>query len=183
MSIKSMIPSNYLILHHPLFLLSSIFPSIRVFSNESALLIRWPKYCRFSFSISLSNDYSGSTSFRIDWFDFLAKGFSRVQHHNSKASILWHSALSVVQLSHQYVTTGKTTVLTIWTSVGKLMSLLFNMLSSFITAFLSRIKCSLISWLQSLSTVIFESKKRKSATVYTFSHSICHEVMGPDTMI
>ena len=108
---------------------------------------------------------------------------SLLQHRNSKASILWHSALFMVQLSHQYVTTGKTISLSIWTFVGKLMSLLFHMLSSFIITFLSRIKHSLTSWLQSLSTVILESKKRKSATVYTFSHSICHEVMGPDAMI
>ena len=132
MSIDSVMPSNRLILCHPLILLPSIFPSIRVFSNESALCIRWPKYWSFSFSISPSNEYSGLTSFRMDWLDLLAvQGTlkSLLQHHSSKASILRHSAFFTVQLSHPYMTTGKTTALTRWTFVDKVMSLLFNMLS------------------------------------------------------
>ena len=138
MSIESVIPSNHLILCHPLLLLPSIFLSIRVFSNESALGIRWPKYWRFSFSISPSNDYSGLISFRTDWFDLLAvQGTlkSLLQHHSSKASILWHSAFFIVQLSHPYVSTGKIIALTRWTFVGKVMSLLLNMLSRLVIAF------------------------------------------------
>ena len=133
MSLDSMMPSNHLILCHPLLLLPSIFPSIRVFSNESALRIRWPKYWSFSFSISPSNEYSGLISFRMDWLDLLAvQGTlkSLLQHHSSKASILWHSAFFIVQLSHPYMTTGKTITLTRRTFVHKVMSLLFNMLSS-----------------------------------------------------
>ena len=133
MSITSVRPSNHLIFCHPLLLPPSIFPSIRVFSNESALHIRWPKLWSFSFSISLSSEYSGLISFRIDWLDLLAvQGTlkSLLQHHNSKASILWCSTLFIVQLSHPYVTPGKTIALTRWTFVGKIMSLLFNMLSS-----------------------------------------------------
>ena len=184
MSIESVMPSIYLILCHPL-LLSSIFLSIRVFSNESVLHIRWPKYWSFSFSISPSNEYSALISFRMDWFDFLAvEGTlkSILQHHRSKASLLQYSAFFVVQLSHPYMTTGKTIALTRWTFVGKVMSLLFNMLFRLVTAFLPRIKCLLISWLQSLSAVILEPKKIKSVTVSSVTPSICHEVMGPDDM-
>ena len=139
MFIKSVMPSNQLVLCHPLFLLPSIFPSIRVFSNESALRIRWTKDWSFSFSICPSNDYSGLIPFRIDWLDLLAiQGTlkSLLQHHSSKASILWHSAFFIVQLSHPYITTGKTIALTRWTFVGKVMSLLFNMLSRLVIAFL-----------------------------------------------
>ena len=142
-------PSNHLILCHPLLLLPSIFPSIRVFSNESALRIRWPKYS--SFSISPSNEYSGLISFRIDWLDFLAvQGNlkSLLQHHSSKASILRCSAFFIFQLLHPYMTPGKTIALTRWTFVGRLMSLLFNMLSRLVITFLPRSKCLLISWLQ-----------------------------------
>ena len=166
-------PSNHLILCHPLLLLPSIFPSIRVFSSESVLLIRWPKHWSFSFSISPSNEYSGLISFRIDWFELLAvQGTlkSLLQHHNSKASILWHSAFFIVQLSHPYMTTGKTIALTRWTFVGKVMSLLSNMLSMFVIDFLPRSKCLLISRLQSPSGVILELKKIKSVTVSIVSH-------------
>ena len=185
MSIKLMIPSNHLILCRPLLFLSSIFPSIRVFSNESALHIRWPKYWSFSFSISLSNEYSGLISFRIDWLDLLTvQGtLKSLPQHNSKGSILWHSAFFTVPLAHPYVITGKTIALTIWTFVGKVMSLLFNMLSRFVLAFLPRSKRLLISWRQSLFAVILESKKMKSVTVSSFPPSICHEVLGPDAMI
>ena len=155
MSIESVMPSNHLILCHPL-LLPSTFASIKVFSNESALCIRWPKYWSFSFSFSISpsNEYSGLISFRIDWFDFLVvqgtlKSF--IQNHNSKVSVLWHSAFFMVQLSHPYMTTGKTIALTSRTFVGKVTSLLFNMLSRLVIAFLSRSKHLLISWLQSPS--------------------------------
>ena len=139
-SIKSMVPPNHLILCHPLLLLPSIFPQIRVFSNESVLRIRWPKYWSFSFSISPSNEYPGLISFKMDWLDPLAvQGTlkSLLQYHSSKASILLHSAFFKVQLSHQYMTTGKTIVLTRWTFVGKVMSLLFNMLSRLVITFLS----------------------------------------------
>ena len=178
-------PSNHLILRCPL-LPPSIFPSIRVFSNESVLHIRWPKYWSFSFSISPSNEYSGLISFRIHWFDLLAVQEtlkSLLEHHSSKASILWHSAFFTVQLSHPYMTTGKTTALTKLTFVGKVMSLLFNMLSRLVIAFLPRSKCLLISWLQSPFAVILEPKKIKSITVSIVSPSICHEVMGLDAMI
>ena len=179
-------PSNHLTLCRPLLLLPSIFPSIRVFSNESALHIRWPKYWSFSFSISPSNEHPGLISFRINWLDLLAvqgtlKSF--LQHHSSKASILWCSAFFIVQLSHPYMTTGKTIALTRWTFVGKVMSLFFNMLSRLVITFLPRSKHLLISWLQSPSAVILEPKKIKSATVSTVYPSICHEVMGPDAMI
>ena len=177
-------PSNHLILCHPLLFLPSIFPSIRVFSNESVLCIRWPKY--WSFSISPSNEYSELISFRINCLDLLAvQGTlkSLLQHHSSKASILQHSAFFTVQLSHLYMTTGKTTALTRQTFVGKVMSLLFNMLSMLVMAFLPRSKCHLISWLQSPSAVILEPKKIKSVTVSIVSLSICHEVMGPVAMI
>ena len=166
-------PSNHLILCRPLLFLPSIFPGIRVFSSESALLMRWPKYWNFRFSISLSNEYSGFISFRIDWFDHLAvQGTFRsfLQHHSSKASILRCSAFFIVQLSHPYMTTGKTIALTRWTFVSKVMSLLYNMLSRLVIAFLSRSKHLLISWLQSPSAVILEPKKIKSATVSIFFH-------------
>ena len=154
-------PSNHLVFCHPLLLLPSIFPSIRVFSNESFLRIRWPKYWSFSFSISPSNEYSALISFRVDWFDLLAvQGTlkSLIQRHSSKASILWCSAFSMVQLSHPYMTTRKTIALIIWTFVGKVMSLLFNTLSIFVMAF-PRSKWPLISGLQSPFTVILEPRK------------------------
>ena len=150
MSIESVMPSNHLILCHPLLLLLSIFPGIRVFSSESTLCIKWPNYWSFSFSISPSNEYSGLISFRLDWLDLLAVQEtlkSLLQHHNSKASILWHSAFLMVQLSHPYMIIGKTIALIIHTFVGKMMFLLFNMLSRFVIAFLPRNKCLLISWL------------------------------------
>ena len=162
MSIESVISSNHLILCHPLFLLPSIFPSIRVFSNESVLRIRWPKYWSFSFSISPFNEYSGLISFRMDWLDLLAvQGTLRslLQHQSSKASILQCSAFFIVQLLHPYMTTGKTIALTRQTFVGKVMSLLFNMLSRLVITFLPRSKHLLISWLQSSSAVILEPKK------------------------
>ena len=151
MSIESVMPSNHLIPCCPLLLLPSVFPNIRVFSNQSALCIRWPKYESFSFSISPSNEYSGLISFRIEWFDLLeVQGTLKClfQHHSLKASILWHSAFFIVQLSHPYMTTGKTIALTRQTFVGKVMSLLFNMLSRLVIAFLPRSKCLLITWLQ-----------------------------------
>ena len=159
MSITSVMPSNHLILCHPLLLLPSVFPSITVFSNESVLHIRWPNY--WSFSISSSSEYSGLISFRIDWFDLAVQGTlqSLLQHHNSKAPILWRSAFFILQLWHPYMTTGKTIALTIWTFVGKVMSLLFNMLSRLVIAFLLRSGCFLISWLQSPSAVILEPSK------------------------
>ena len=186
MSIESVMPSKHLILCHPFLLLPSIFSSIMVFPNESALHIRWPKYWSFSFNISLSNEYSGFISFRADWFDLLAvqETLKRIlEHHSLKASILRHSAFCIVQLSHPYMTTGKTIALTRWTFVGKVMSLLFNMLSRLVIAFLLRSKHLLISWLQSQSAVILEPKKIKSVTISIVSPSICHEVMGPDAMI
>ena len=154
--------SNHLILCQPLLLLSSIFPIIRVFSNESVLHLRWPKYWSFSFSIIPSNEYSGLISFRMDWLDLLAvQGTlkSLLQHHSSKASIIWHSAFFIVQLSHPYMTTGKTIALTRWTFIGKVMSLLLNMLSILVITFLPRSKCLLISWLQSPSALILEPRK------------------------
>ena len=169
MSIESVMPSNHLILCYPLLLLPSIFPSISIFSNESALCIRWPKYWSFNFSISSSNKYSGLISFRIDWLDlFTVQGTlkSLLQHHSSKASILWCSAFFRVQLAHPYITTGKNIPLTRWTFAGKVLSLLFNMLSRLVIAFLSRSKCLLISWLQSSSTVILEPKKIKPVTLF-----------------
>ena len=161
--------------------LPSTFPSIRFFSNESVLHVRWPKYWRWSFSISPSNEHPGLISFRIDWLDLLAvQGTLKqlLQHHSSEASILRCSAFFIVQLSHPYVTTGKTTALTSWTFVGKVMSLLFNMLSRLAIAFLPRSKHLLISWLQSPSAVVLVFKKIKSLTVSIVSPSICHEVMG-----
>ena len=156
-------PSNHPLLDQP-----SVFPSIRVFSNESVLRIRWPKYWNFNFSISPSNEYSGLISFRIEWLDLLAvQGTlkSLLQHHSSKASILQHSAFFIVQISHSYMTTGKTIALTIQTLAGKVIFLLFNTLSRFVIAFFSRSKHLLISWLQSPSAVILEPKKIKSITV------------------
>ena len=163
-------PSSHLILCHPLLLLTSIFPSIRIFSNESVPHIRWPKYWNFSFSNRPCNEYSGLISLRIDLFDLLAvQGTlkSLLQHHSSKESILWCSAFFVVLLSHAYVTTRKTIALTSRTFVGKVMSLLSNMMSSLVITFLPRSKHLLISWLQSPSAVIWESKKIKSDTVST----------------
>ena len=180
-------PSNNLIFCHPLLLPPSMFPRIRVFSNESALLIRWPNYWSFSFNISPTNEYPGLNSFTMDWLDLLAiQGTlkSLLQHHSSKASILRCSAFFIVQLSHPYLTTGKTIAMTRWTFVGKVISLLFNMLSSLVITFLPKSKHIFISWLQSPSAVIWESKNKiKSATVSTVSPSTCHEVMGPDVMI
>ena len=169
MSIESVMVSNYLIFFHPLLLLPSIFPSIRVFSNESALHIRWPKYWSFSFSLSPSSEYSGLISFRIDWFDLLAvqRTLKSPLYQNSlQASVLQCSAFFMVQLSHPYMTTGKTTALTRWTFVGKVTSLLFNMLSRLVIAFLPRSKCLLISWFQSPSAVILEPKGKKK--IYQF---------------
>ena len=163
MSIKSVMPPNHLILCRPLLLLPSIHSSIRIFSNESTLYMRWPKYWSFSLSISPSNEHPGLISFRMDWLDLLAvQGTlkSLLQHQNSKASILRHSAFFTVQLSHPYMTTGKTAALTRWTYVGKVMSLLLNILSRLVITFLPRSMC-----------------------LYTVSPSICHEVMGPDAMI
>ena len=173
-------PSNHLILHHPLLLWPSIFPSITDISNESVLRIRWPKYWSFSFNISPSNKYSGLISFKMDWLDLLAvQGTlkSLLQHHSSKASILQCSVFFIVQLSHPYMTAGKTIALTRQTFVGKVMSLLFNMLSRFVITFLPRSKRLLISWLQSPSVVILEPRKIKSDTVSTVSPSISHEVV------
>ena len=178
--------SNHLLLCRPLLLLPSIFPSIRVFSNKSALHIRWPKYWSFSFSVSPSKEHPRRISFRIDWLDILAvQGTfkSLLQHHNSKASSLQHSTFVVVQLSHPYMTTGKTIALTRWTFDGKVISLLFNMLSRLVITFLPRSKRLLISWLQSPSAVILEPKKMKSDTIFTVSPSISHEVTEPDAMI
>ena len=186
MSIESTMPSNHLNLCPPLLLLPSIFPSNRAFSNESVIHIRWPKYWSFSFSISVSNEYARLSSFMMDWLDLLAvQGTlkSLLQHHSSKASILGGSAFFIIQLSHPYMTTGKTIALTRWTFVGKVISLLFNTLSRLIITFLPRSKRLLISWLQSPSAVILECKKIKSVTVSTVSPSISHEVMGPDAMI
>ena len=166
MSIESVIPSNHLILCHPLFLLYSIFPSIRVFSNESVLHIRWPKYWSFSFNISPSSEHSGLISLRMDWLDLLeVQGTlkSLLQHHSSKASILWCSTFFIIQLSYPYMTNGKIIALTRRTFVGKVMSLLFNMLARFIITFLPRSKHLLISWLQSPSSVILECKKKKNS--------------------
>ena len=179
-------PSNHLILCHPLLLLPSIFLRVRIFSNESALQNRWPKYWSFSFSISPSNEYSGLISFRMASLDLLAvQGTLKnlLQHQSLKASILRCSAFFRVQLSHPYMITGKTKALTRWTFVDKVMSLLFNMLFKLAITFLSRSKRLLISWLQSPSAVILEPPKIKSLTVSTVSPSICYEVMGPDVII
>ena len=177
-----MMPSNYLVRCHPLLLLPSIFPSIKVFSKES-VHIRWPKYWSFSFNISPSNEHRGLISFRMDWLDLLAvQGTlkSLLQHHSSKASILRHSAFFTVQLSHPYLTPGKTIAFTRWNFVGKIMSLSFNMLSSLVITFLPRSKHLLISWLQSTSAVILEPPKNKACHCFPI---YCHQVMGPDAMI
>ena len=186
MSIESVMPSNHLILCRPLLLPPSIFPSIRVFSNKSVLCIRWPKYWSFSFSISPSNEYSGLISFRMDWLDLLAiEGApkSLLQHHRSKASILWPSAFFMVQLSHPCLTTGKTIALTRWTLVGQVMSLLSNMLSRMAIAFLPRSKRFLILCLQSSSSVILEPLKIVCHCFYCFpiywswsDGSRCHDL-------
>ena len=182
MSIELVMPSKHLILYCPPLLPPSIFPSIRVFSNESALHIRWPKYWSFSFNIRPSKEHPGLISFRMDWLDLLAvQGtLKSLQNHSWKASVLRSSAFFIVQLSHPYMTTGKTIALTRQTFVGKVMSLLFNMLSRLVITFLPRSKHLLISWLQSPSAVIFKPKRIKSATI---SPSICYEVMGLDAMI
>ena len=172
-SVESVMPTNRLILCHPLLLLPSIFPSIRVFSNESVLHIRWPKYWSFSFSISPSSEYSGLMAFRIDWFDLLAlQGTlkSLLQHHRSKASNFRRLAFFTVQLSHPYMTTGKTIALTRRTFVGKRTSLIFNMLSRLVITFFPRSKCLLISWLQSPSAVIWGPKKIKVFHFPLFPH-------------
>ena len=182
MSIESMMPPNHLILCRPLLLLPSVLPSIRVFSNKSALHIRWPNYWNFSLNISPSNEHPGLISFRMDRLDFLPVQRtlkSLLQHHSSKASILWHSVFFIVQLSHPYMTTGKTIALTIWTFVGKVMSLSFNILSKLVIAFLPRSKRLLISWLQSPSEVILEPKKIKSVTVD--SVTFCHQSEWPSS--
>ena len=171
-------PSSHYILYHPLLLLPSVFPNIRVFANESALRMRWPKYWSFSFNISPSNEHPGLVSFRMDWLDLLAVQGTLLQHHSSKASILLPSAFFIVQLSHPYMTTGKTIALTRRIFVDKVMSLLLNMLSSLVITFSPRSKCLIISWLQSPSAVILDPPKIKSATVSTVSPSICYEVMG-----
>ena len=176
MSIELVMPSSHLILCHPLFLLPSIFPSVRVFSNESTLCIRWPHYWSFSFNISPSNEQPGLISFRMDWLDLLAvQGSlkSLLQHHSSKASILQCSAFFIVRLSHPYMITGKTIALTRRTFVDKVMSLFFNMLSSLLITFLPRTKWILISWLQSSSSVILDPPKIKYVIVSTVSPSIC----------
>ena len=174
MSIESVMPSNHLILCRPLLLPPLILPSIRVSSNESDLPVRRPKYWSFSFSVSPSNEHLGLI-FRMDWLDLLAvQGTlkSLLQHHSSKASILWHSAFFLVQLSHPYMNTGKTIALTRWTFASKVVSLLFNTLSRVVIAFLPRSKCLLISLLLSPSTVILEPRKIKSVSVSTFFLSI-----------
>ena len=178
-SIESVMPSSHLILCCPLLLLPPIPPSIRVFSNESALCMRWSKYWSFSFNISPSNEHP-LLIFRMDWLDLVVHGTlkSLLQHPSSKASILQHSALFTVQLSHPYMTTGKTITLTRRTCVGKVMSLLFNMLSRLVITFLPRSKRLLISWLPSPSAVILEPPKIKSDTVSTVFPSISHEMMG-----
>ena len=186
MSIESVMPSSHLILCRPLLLLPPIPPSIRVFSNESTLHMRWPKYWSFSFTIIPSKEHPGLIFFRIDWLDVLSVQESLkslLQHHRSKASVLCHSAFFTVQLSHPYMTTGKTIALTRQTFVGKVMSLLLNMLSRLVITFLPRSKHLIISGLQSPSAVILEPPKIKSDTVSTVSPSISHEVMGPDAMI
>ena len=185
-SIESVMAASHLILCRPLLLLPPIPPSIRVFSNESTLHMTWPKYWSFSFSIIPSNEHPGLISFRIAWLDRLAvQGTlkSCLQHHSSKASIPQHSTFFTVQLSHPYMTTGKTIALTRQTFVGKVMSLLLNILSRLVITFLPRSKHLLISWLQSPSAVILEPKKIKSDTVSTVSPSIYHEVMGLVAMI
>ena len=185
MSIESAMLSNHLICCCPLLLLPSIFPSIKVFSNESDLCIRWPKYWSFSFNISPSSKYSGWFPLGLTgWISLQSRRLkSLLQHHSSKASILWHSSFFMLQLSHPYMTTGKTIPFTTGTFVGKVIPLLFNMLSIFVIAFLPRSKRLLISWLQSPSIVILEPKEIKSIATSTFSPSIFHEAVEPDAMI
>ena len=186
MCIESVMPSSHLSLCHLLLLLPPIPHSIRVFSNELTLCMRWSKYWSFRLSISPSNEHPGLISFRMDWLDLLAvQGTlkSLLQHHSSKASILRCSAIFTVQLLHPSMTIGKPIALTRWTFVGKVISLLFNMLSRLVITFLPRSKHLLISWLQSPSAVILEPKKLKSDTISTVSPSICHEVIRPDAMI
>ena len=186
MPIESVMPSSHLILCRPLLLLPTVPPSNRVFSNESTLPMRWPKYWSFSFSISPSNEHLGLISFRMDWLGLLAvQGTLKnlLQSHSSKASIFRCSTFFTVQLSHPYMITGKTRALTRQTFVGKVMPQLFNMLSRLVITFLPRSKCLLISWLQSPSAVILEPPKIKSDTVSTVSPCISHEVMGPDAML
>ena len=175
MSIESVMLSSHLILYHPLFLLPPTPPSIRVFSNESTLCVRWPKYWSFSFNISPSNEHSGLISFRMDWLDLLAVQQtlkSLLQHHSSKATILWHSAFFTIQISHPYMTIGKTIDLTRWTFVGKVMSLLFNILSRLVITYLSRSKRLLISWLQSPSAVILEPPQKSLKLFPLFPHLV-----------
>ena len=182
--IKSVMPSNHLILCRPLLLLPSTIPSIWDFSNKSVLHIRWPKYWSFSFSISPSNEYSAVTSFRMDWLDLLmVQGtLKSLQHHSSKTSILWCSDFFIVQLSHPNMTIGKTIALNRWTFVGKVMSLLFNMLSRLVIAFFPRGKH--LNFMAAVTICSdFGAQKIKSVTVSTVSSSISHEVMGPDAMI
>ena len=191
MSVESVMPSNHLILCRPLLLLPSVFPSIKIFPSESVLCIRWPKY--WSISISPANEYLRLISFRIDWFDLLAdQGTlkSLFQHHSSKASILWHSVFFIVEFSHPYMTTGKTIALTRWTFVGKVISLLFIMLSRLVIAFLPRSKRLLISWLQSPSAQILEpppppphTHQNKVCHCFHCFPSICYEVRRQDAMI
>ena len=186
MSIKSVMPSNHLILCHPLLLQPSIFLSIGIFSNESVLCNWWPKYWSFSFNISPSNEYSGLISLRIDWLALLAfQGTLKnlLQHDSSEASVIWCSAFFVVQLLHPYETTGKIIALTRWTFVSKVTSLLFTVLSRLVIVFLPRRKHLLISWLQSLSAVILELKKVNFVTVSIVYPSICNEVMWQAAMI
>ena len=186
MSIESVMPSNHLILCRPLLLLPSIFPSIRVFSNESVLLIRWPKYWSFSLSISPSNEYSGPISFRMDWLDLLAAQRmlkSLLQYHSSKASIHWYSAFFIVQLSHPYMATGKTIPLTRWTFVAKVMSLLFNMLSRLVIVFSSKEQASFNFMAAVTICSDFGAPQNKFCHCFNFSQSVCHEVMGLDAMI
>ena len=185
-SIMSVMPSNHLILCHLHLLPPSIFHSIRVFSSESVLWIRWPKYWSFSLSISPSGGYSGLISFRMDWLDLLAVQRtlkSLLQNPSSKASVLWHSAFFIVQLSHPYMTTGKAIALTRWIFVNKVMFLLSNMLSWLVTGFLPRRKHPLTTWLPSPSAVTLEPPKIKFLTVSIVCPSICHQMMGPGAMI
>ena len=187
LSSESVMSSNHLILCHPLLVLLTVIPSVRVFSNQSVLCIRWPKYCSFSFSISPSSEHPGLISFRMDWLDLLCSPSdslkSLLQHQSPKASILLCSAFFILQLSHLYMTTGKVIALSRRTFVDKVMSLLFNMLSRLVITFLPRSRGLLISWLQSPSAVIMEPNKIKSLTVSIVSPSVCHEVMGSDAMI
>ena len=185
-SIESVMPSSHFILCHPLLLLPPIPPSIRVFSNESTLRMKWPKYWSFSFSIIPSKEIPGLISFRMDWFDFLAvQGTLKnlLQHHSSKASVLWCWAFFIVQLSHLYMTTEKTIALTRWTFVAKIMSLSFNMLSSLVITFLPRNKCLLIFKAAVTACSDFGAQNIKCLTISIVSTSIYHEVMGPDAMI